>query len=76
MSDNSFASRTKRFQLSNGITLFVLENHANPTVSISGYLIAGAYFNPPAKDGVSSITASMLNKGTTKRSKIEIATFP
>jgi zinc protease len=73
MSDNSFASRTKRFQLSNGITLFVLENHANPTVSISGYLIAGAFFNRPGKDGLSSITASMLNKGTARRSKIEIA---
>jgi zinc protease len=73
MSDNSFASRTKRFQLSNGITLFVLENHANPTVSLSGYLKAGAFFNPPGKDGLSSITASMLNKGTARRSKIEIA---
>ncbi len=73
MSNNSFASRTKRFQLSNGIKLFVLENHANPTVSISGYLIAGAFFNPPVKEGLSSITASMLNKGTTRRSKLEIA---
>jgi zinc protease len=73
MNDNSFAARTKRFQLSNGITLFVLENHANPTVSVSGYLKAGAYFNPPDKDGLSSITASMLNKGTLKRSKLEIA---
>jgi zinc protease len=73
MSDNPFASRIKRFQLSNGITLFVLENHANPTVSLSGYLKAGAFFNPPGKDGLSSITASMLNKGTARRSKIEIA---
>jgi zinc protease len=73
MNDNSFAARTRRFQLSNGITLLVLENHANPTVSISGYLKAGAYFNPPGKDGLSSITASMLNKGTLKRSKLEIA---
>ncbi|MCI0664259.1 MAG: insulinase family protein, partial [Acidobacteria bacterium] len=73
MSNNSFAARTKRLQLSNGITLLVLENHANSTVSLSGYLKAGAYFNPPGKDGLSSITAGMLNKGTAKRSKIEIA---
>lgn len=73
MTNNSFAARTRRFELSNGITLLTLENHANPTVSISGYLRAGAFFNPPNKDGVSSITASMLNKGTAKRSKLEIA---
>ncbi|MBO0799499.1 MAG: insulinase family protein, partial [Blastocatellia bacterium] len=73
MSDISFASRTRHFRLSNGIELFVLENHANPTVSLSGYLKAGAFFNPPNKDGLSSITASMLNKGTARRSKIEIA---
>lgn len=73
MSDNSFATRIKRFELSNGITLLVLENHANPTVSISGYLKAGAYFNPPDKDGLSGLTASLLNKGTTKSSKLEIA---
>ena len=73
MSDNSFASRTRYFHLANGIKLFVLENHANPTVSLTGYLKAGAFFNPPNKDGLSSITASMLNKGTARRSKIEIA---
>src|SRR5262245_41205750 len=73
MSSTTFASRTRSFRLSNGIKLFVLENHANPTVSLSGYLKAGAFFNPPNKDGLSSITASMLNKGTVKRSKLEIA---
>jgi zinc protease len=73
MNDNTFAARTKRFQLANGVRLLVLENHANPTVSVSGYLRAGAYFNPPGKDGLSSVAASMLNKGTLKRSKLEIA---
>jgi zinc protease len=73
MNAHSFAARTKHIRLSNGLTLLVLENHANPTVSISGYLKAGAYFNPPDKDGLSSITAAMLNKGTAKRNKLEIA---
>jgi len=73
MSNSSFKTRTERYQLSNGMTLLVLENHANPTVSMSGYLKAGAYFNPPGRNGLSSITASMLNKGTSKRSKLEIA---
>jgi zinc protease len=73
MSERSFAARTRRYQFPNGLTLLVLENHANPTVSVSGYLRAGAYFNPEDKDGLSSITANMLNKGTARRTKLEIA---
>jgi len=71
--DLSFAARTRRYQLSNGLILLVLENHANPTVSLSGAFRAGEYFNPPEKDGLASLTSSMLNKGTALRSKIEIA---
>src|SRR5215510_2661367 len=73
MSNNSFVERTKRFQLSNGVTLLVLENHANPTVSMAGSMRAGEYFSPKGKDSLASITASMLGKGTRRRSKLEIA---
>ncbi len=73
MDNLSFAARTHRYQFSNGSTLLVLENHANPTVSVSGTLKAGEYFNPPGRDGLAGLTASMLNKGTAKRTKLEIA---
>jgi zinc protease len=73
MSNNSFAARTRRYQLSNGITLLVLENPANPTVSLAGSMRAGEYFSPAGKDSLASITASMLSKGTRRRSKLEIA---
>ncbi len=73
MKSSSFASRINRFNLANGITLLVLENHANPTVSLSGYVRAGEYFNPPDKDSLATVTASMLNKGTVRHSKLEIA---
>jgi len=73
MKSSSFASRTRRYQLTNGLTLLVLENHANPTVSLSGFIRTGEYFNPPDKDYLATITASMLNKGTARRSKLEIA---
>jgi zinc protease len=53
--------------------LLVLENHANPTVSFYGVLKAGSYFNPTGRNGIASLTASMLNKGTLRRSKLEIA---
>jgi hypothetical protein len=73
MSNNSFVERTKRFQLSNGVTLLVLENPANPTVSLAGSMRAGEYFSPAGKDSLAGITASMLGKGTRRRSKLEIA---
>lgn len=71
--DHSLAARTRRYTLSNGIRLLVLENHANPTVSLSGTFLGGEIFNPPGKDGLGSLTATMLNKGTAARSKLEIA---
>ncbi len=70
---NSFIARTSREVLSNGIKLLVLENHANPTVSVSGYLLGGSYFSPDGKYATARLTADMLNKGTTQRSKLEIA---
>ncbi|MBO0861710.1 MAG: insulinase family protein [Chloracidobacterium sp.] len=73
MNNNSFVARVKRFQLTNGITLLVLENPANPTVSLAGSMRAGEYFSPKGKDSLASITASMLGKGTRRRSKLEIA---
>lgn len=73
MTDQTFEARTHRYRLGNGITLLLLENHANPTVSLYGLLRAGAYFNPPGRRGLSSLTASMMSKGTKRRSKLEIA---
>jgi zinc protease len=73
MNNNSFVARTRRFQLSNGVTLLILENPANPTVSIAGSMRAGEFFSPAGKDSLASITASMLGKGTRRRSKLEIA---
>ncbi len=71
--DISFSARTKRFNLVNGVTLLVLENQANPTVSLAGFLKAGAFFNPPTNSVVAQVAAEMLNKGTAKRTKLEIA---
>src|SRR5690348_12558740 len=73
MSNPSFAERTQRYQLNNGLTLLVLENHTSPAVAMSGYLMAGEYFNPPGKDMLGDLTASMLNKGSAHHSKFELA---
>lgn len=71
--NTSFASRTARTELPNGIRLLVLENHANPTVSVAGSFMGGSYFAPPGKTGLARLTSDMLSKGTQRRSKLEIA---
>ena len=70
---NSFVVRTAREVFPNGIKLLVLENHANPTISLSGYLLGGSYFSPPDKYATARLTAEMLNKGTRQRNKFAIA---
>jgi zinc protease len=59
--------------LANGASLFVLENHFNPTVAVSGSLQAGPLFAPPTRRLIASVTAGELGKGTEKRTKLEIA---
>jgi len=73
MKEYSFQSRTQRYKLPNGITVLALENRANPTVSLSGLLMAGDYFSPANQHGIAGLTAGMLNKGTASRTKLEIA---
>jgi zinc protease len=70
---SNFASRITRTQLPNGATLLVLENHATPALFIRGSLRAGSYFEPRDKPGLARITAGMLERGTNKRSKLQLA---
>lgn len=62
-----------RSVLDNGMVVIVHENHSNPTVAISGNLKAGKVFDPADKQGVAALTAEMLNRGTTKRTSLELA---
>ncbi|MGB9181865.1 MAG: pitrilysin family protein [Pyrinomonadaceae bacterium] len=70
---SNFASRIARTELPNGATLLVLENHATPTFSLRGSFRAGSYFEPKDKPGLARITAEMLERGTRKRNKLQIA---
>jgi zinc protease len=67
----SFASRTTRKVLRNGIVVDVIENHANPTVAIRGLVFAGDATVP--NRAVPDLTARMLQRGTKSRSKEQIA---
>ena len=67
-------SKATRTVLPNGVTVIVEENHANPTVALSGALLsAGGVFDPPDKAGLASFTASQLSRGTQTRTLLDIA---
>lgn len=66
-------SQVQRFELSNGVVLLVQENHLDNTVAIRGSFKGGMIFDPADKPGVASLTAMMMNKGTQKYNKLELA---
>jgi zinc protease len=70
---SNFAARIARIELPTGAVALVLENRATPTVSLRGTLRAGSYFEPRDKPGLARITADMLERGTLRRSKLQLA---
>lgn len=60
-------------RLANGVTVIVQENHANPTVSIGGFIRTGSVRDPQGRFGLAALTAAMLTRGTTTRTSRQIA---
>lgn len=60
-------------KLANGMTLLVVENHAEPELSVSLSFAAGATRDPQGKEGLADLTAQLLTKGTTTHSADQIA---
>jgi zinc protease len=69
----AFASRAARGLADNGAVLLALENRFNPTLALSGSLRAGAAHSPDENPVLAGLTAEMLDKGTRRRGKLEIA---
>ena len=67
--------QVSRFTLPNGISVIVQESRATPTfalrASVAGRRAGGA---ARARPGVAGLTASMLSRGTERRSALEFAT--
>jgi zinc protease len=68
----TFAQRTTRRVLPNGLIVDILENHSVPTVAIRALAFAGDSAAPAGKPAVPALTAKMLARGTTSRSKEQI----
>jgi len=58
----------KKLKLPNGVTLLLLERHQLPLVSFQALINAGPIADPPGQEGVASLTAELLRKGTKTRS--------
>jgi zinc protease len=56
-----------------GIVALVRESHANPSVTIRGYLDAGARHDPQGLEGLAVLTASMLTRGTETHTSQDLA---
>lgn len=65
--------RVVRTVLANGLTLIAAENRVARSVAIKGYVLAGPVVDPPAKGGLSDVTATLLTRGTSTRSAAAIA---
>jgi zinc protease len=61
------------FTLANGLTVYLVERHELPIVSVQLLTLAGGVSNPIDRPGLAGITASLLTEGTAKRSAEEIA---
>lgn len=59
--------------LPNGMTLLLVENHEEPTLSISLSFRAGSAYDPAGKEGVAALVAELLTKGTPSQNAEQIA---
>ena len=59
--------------LKNGLTLLLLEKHGVPLVNIYALVRTGSAGDPQGQDGLASITAGLLRKGTKTRTAQQFA---
>src|SRR5947209_4975800 len=60
-------------KLSNGLTVYVVEDHEQPIVSLALYVRAGSLYDPHRLEGLAALVADLLTKGTTERDATQIA---
>ncbi|HEX9703863.1 MAG TPA: pitrilysin family protein [Gemmatimonadales bacterium] len=60
-------------RLASGLNVVVVEHHEQPVVTATLTLPAGSAYDPAGKEGLASIVAELLTKGTRTRSAEQIA---
>jgi predicted Zn-dependent peptidase len=59
--------------LQNGMTVLLMEQHKVPLVSLNYVVRAGSVADPAGKEGLASVTAALLRKGTASRTADQIS---
>ena len=54
-----------RHELSNGVVVFVVEDHTLPLVNVSVLVRTGGYLEPPERAGLAALTGSQMRAGGT-----------
>jgi zinc protease len=60
-------------QLSNGLRVWIVEQHDLPVVQMSLLVLSGTDADPRGRYGIASLTSAMLTEGAGARSAVEIA---
>jgi zinc protease len=60
-------------QLSNGLPVWIVEQHEVPVAQVNLVVLSGSADDPPGKCGIASLAASMLMEGASSRSSLELA---
>ncbi len=63
----------QRFVLPNGLTIILVPRKDVPMIAFSGFVRGGVLADPPAKPGVASLVAGLLDRGAGKRNAFEFA---
>jgi zinc protease len=63
----------ERRMLSNGLPVWVVEQHKVPVVAVTLLVRSGSSADPAGRFGVATLTAAMLDEGAGSRSSLEIA---
>lgn len=63
----------QRRKLSNGLEVLVVEHHELPIVTMDLALKSGSASDPADRAGLAAITATLLDRGTSKRTALELA---
>ncbi len=65
--------RIQKQQLSNGLPVWVVEQHEVPVAQVNLVVLSGSADDPAGKYGIASLTAAMLMEGAGSRSSLELA---
>jgi len=63
----------KRVKLKNGLTVLMIEQREIPIISFSFIIKAGSTADPTGREGIASLTATLLRKGTKSKSSDELS---